>query len=232
MNAPLVVNTRPMGQNNNFSKALEEKGFRVADMPLLIISPTGTEPPVGAAEAVGSIITSAHAAAPLSQLADFKAKPAYCVGKATASALREAGFRDIRVGDGNAALLADRIITENPPGPLLYPAATETAFDMAGVLTQRGIHCEIWPVYSTIEPDLRKWAADFAKLGKVDWVVLTSPRIARAFASVCPDPVDEVRLAVISQAVAETLPESWAPRIHISAEPNTGAVLHLVTKHR
>lgn len=229
---PLVINTRPSPQNAHFSKRLREAGFEVEERPLLTIIPTNVPKPTRLQAAGSAIITSAHAVHKLAQLPENERQNIFCVGPSSTEAAREIGMRNIRIGPGNAQDLAEMICAEKPAGRLLYLCAMRQAFDMKTALSRCGIHCEMWPVYSAIDPDPGKWGAAIQQYNRPVWVTLTSARLAQNFLKICPQPVGNIRIAAISTAVANVLPKDWRERTHISLQTNTNSILHLLKKQR
>src|SRR5665647_78803 len=93
----------------------------------------------------GVIVTSANALRAIRDqpgIATILELPLFAVGKHTAQAARDAGFRNVVVADGDAAALRARISARarakklRKDGTLLYLAGADLARDLAGELRQ------------------------------------------------------------------------------------------------
>ncbi len=110
--------------------------------------------------------------------------PVFAVGKATATLLREAGFRTVVAGRGTAADLIGVILANWPSsaGPLLYLAGEVVSVDVARVLGGHG-HTVVRRTAYAIEPEPAAEAIDAPSLAeaRLDAVLLMSVETARAY---------------------------------------------------
>jgi uroporphyrinogen-III synthase len=169
------------------------------------------------------MLTSAHAArCGGAGLSAYRALPCHAVGEATAAAARAAGFQNVHTGPSDAASLAkamaaadvrrglhlcgaDRLTIDDPP------------FEIIAV-----------PVYSAeAAPDLPASASAALRNGAL--ALLHSPRAAEHFATLCPCPRSEVRIAAISAAAAARAGTGWKS-VDVAQAPRDEALLELAAK--
>jgi uroporphyrinogen-III synthase len=114
-----ILVTRPREQGEATAARLAALGHEALVAPLLTIMPTSGSPPAGPCDAL--IVTSANA---VPALAGFeKARPVFAVGERTAAAVREAGFMNTRVAQGDGASLATVVANALAPGARLLHVA-------------------------------------------------------------------------------------------------------------
>ena len=222
-----VLLTRPV-QNGKASHArLLELGHTVLHEPLLAIEALATSVPPGRFDAI--VLTSANAAHGLGEL--DHSLPVYVPGKATARAARQAGFNAIHIHEGSALQMIEAMDGQALSGKnVLYPCAEKTAHDVPQLLASRGIHCLAWPVYRAIERDEFSLEARAALHGgKIEAVLLYSPRTARCFATLFEKIDAKVPpLFALSEAIAGSLPESMAQNCRFPAAPRETDLLTLL----
>lgn len=218
-----VVVTRP--QPGATAARWRGRGATVTVAPLLDVAARAWEPPAVPPDAVA--FTSANGV----RLAGPGAKPyhhlpAFAVGTATARAARDAGWTDVRDGGGTAAALF----------AAAHAAGIETLLHLAGAdrvaaAVAAGLTVVVREVYAATLLDLPAHVAALLDTGRVDAVLLYSPRTAAHFASqVDAGGIDRtgVALAALSPAVAAAAGAGWRA-VAVAATPDDAALFAAVT---
>ncbi len=180
-----VLITRPAEDAAATALAVRARGHEPVIAPLSTIRYATPAQPHEAPSA--TIFTSRNAVRALGDAAWSRglcSLPAYCVGAATAQAAREAGFNHVIGGGGTGAQLAEHIAYIHAEGgPLLYLTGDHLAFDMQSSLAKRGISVLRHVVYhSETVPAFPENALEALRQGRLDGVLLMSPRTAAHFA--------------------------------------------------
>lgn len=132
------------------ARALAHAGHEAVLAPVLDIAPLPGLLPPRWPDAV--VATSRHAVERLTT-ADtnrFQACPTFAVGASTAGALRGAGFRDVRVAQGDAAALLTLVrLTRAPPAHLLYLAGRPRKPELEAGLARAGYGIEAVELYES-----------------------------------------------------------------------------------
>jgi len=235
-----ILVTRPEADAAGFATQLEALGHTVSLDPLLQISPLAV-PADCLSGAVGLIATSRNGLRALAQSPALDAAtrlPLIAVGSATADLAREIGFTDITAGEGTAVSIVPLIeeMARKLPGPLVHIRGEVVAYDLAGALVPRGIDLRGVIVYraspaDTLQPSTR----DLLASGKIDAVILMSPRTGATFARLAKaqglaDPARKAVLICLSQAVANAVEPLSPERVEVTERPETAAVLAAVTR--
>jgi uroporphyrinogen-III synthase len=232
--APLAVVTRPRADSQALAQRLAARGYRVLIEPMLTIAPTETElPPLAPYDAL--VFTSAQAVAEFSRRTSERDRPAFAVGAATARALTEAGFRDLRVGDRGAAELALWIARDLGPGRrLLHVAGRDVAADFVPLLQPDGIVVDRVAVYRAEAAtgfSVGLAAALYARTVSV--VLFFSARTARTFGclvmkhGVEKGCQDARALCFSDQVAAAAISVPWR-EVRVAARPSVDALLDLL----
>lgn len=160
--------------------------------------------------------------------------PAMAVGPATARALSDAGFTDVRAGDSDGAALAELVARTLPPeaGPLLYPAARDRAADLAGMLGQRGYDVSLVEAYAAEPVSALSPEARAAIAAGLDGVILASRRTAATFASLLAaegltEAVASATFYVLSEQVADGI-RFLKGTIMVADRPDEDSLLALI----
>ncbi|MFN3815711.1 uroporphyrinogen-III synthase [Brevundimonas sp.] len=163
-----------------------------------------------------------------------RALPVFTVGDATAGAAREAGFRHVRSASGDVTALAALITAQPVDGAVLIAGAREPAGDLPGALKAAGVQTRTAVLYAAVAaPGGRGLAA--LKAGKLDGVLIHSPRAARRLADLTEGlipPVGAVPVFCISPAAAAPLKGSPAFAAAAADHPDEAALLSLLGKPR
>ncbi|MFI5408145.1 uroporphyrinogen-III synthase [Kaistia sp. UC242_56] len=165
--------------------------------------------------------------------ADWLDIPVLAVGDRTAEAARAAGYTQVRSAEGDGETLATLAIASMDPkaGTLLYPAAVDRAGHWPERLLAAGFTIALVEVYrmdpvaslpDSVVADLRQ--------GRLDGVLLYSPRTAKTFAhhvaALDPQPpVDHLSIYTLSPNVASSVTFG---RIFTGPEPTDDALLALI----
>lgn len=231
-----VLVTRPQPDADRTAVRLAALGHEALVQPLLTIA---FNPPPADVERPGAIlITSQNAVRALTkwpQMRDWQAVPVFAAGPATARALADAGFKDVRTGARDSGSLADVVIKTYPKnaGPLLYPAARDRAGALAGGLSAQGYDVRAVEAYradpvTRFDPDVR----DALVRGEIGGVLLYSGRTAKTLKAVAAaegisDSLAQPEYFVISRHVAEIVADLGA-RMHVTERPDEDSLLALI----
>lgn len=166
--------------------------------------------------------------------ASWLALPVFAVGRNTAEAAREYGFRNVESADGDvnalAALLANRLAK---PSRVLHLAGEDRAGDLPGMLAAHAIRLDVLPVYkararTALEAET---IAAFTQ-GKIGAVLHYSPRSAEAFVNLADaagirEAMLQAQHLCISEAAAAPLRELDA-KIAVASAPDEASLLALL----
>lgn len=234
-----LLMTRPdLGPDgDDLETALEDAGHTVLRAPVLAITHTRVFPTFDGLQ--GIVATSSNglrAVAPFPEAA--LRLPLYAVGPATAAVGRALGFQRVYEGAGDGHALAALIRAEVDPaaGPLLHLSGDKLALDLAEALKPDGFDVHRAIVYrAEAATALPEEAVGALREGRLDGVVLMSPRTARVYAglvSAAGVGAQASRLAhfCLSEAVArETMPLSPA-NVKVASAPNSQEMLALIAR--
>ena len=231
---PTLLLTRPEADAETLAAALADIGIGSLVAPMMdVVHIPG--PPLELGNVSGFLLTSANGVRALAARTDNRDIPVFAVGDATAKAARTAGFVSVTSAGGDVDDLAEVVSAVCVPGNgvLLHAAGSVTAGDLAGRLEHMGY--QVWRemLYEARPRDALADAARAAMAdGRIDGVVLYSPRTARIFdrlvgAAGLQDKLPDMELFALSANVDKASRGPWSKR-HISAAPNQEALLHTV----
>lgn len=232
--ARTVLVTRPAPDGEIFARRIEARGHRAVVEPLLdihFIENAGFS--LDGIEALA--FTSANGVRALMHAcpdAPARVASAFCVGKATATAARDAGFGSVVAAGGDVAGLAASII-EAAPGTVLHVAGRERAGDLAGLLAEAGVHARRSVLYrAEVRDQFSPATAKALAAGAIDDVAIFSPRTARQFVTLArqaalEQAVARLRLLALSARVAEAADLTFAAT-RIARVPDQDALLDLI----
>jgi uroporphyrinogen-III synthase len=225
-----VLVTRPAPDSEATAEALRRRGFEPMLAPMLVFQamPFQIEP---SRDFRGLILTSTNALRAIADhpLPRLQGLPVFAVGARTAQAAREAGFRDIRAAEGDAASLRELIAASAPErrgvAPLLYLCATDVSRDLGGELGLRGINVVAIPVYRMVLLDdfTESVRAAFARQA-IEAVLHYSRRSALAFIAATRRTGLEISALALpqiclSETIAATLRDAGAGRMIVARTP-------------
>jgi uroporphyrinogen-III synthase len=230
--------TRPEPDASRQAKTLAARGHVPVLAPMLDIE-TIQNATLDLDGAQALIVTSRNvlrALASRTELADALRLPLFAVGNATAQDAAALGFGKITTGPGTGEALADLIAATLDPGAgaLVHLSGETVAFDLKSALEAKGFIVR-QAVLSRAVPasELPQDALSLLKAGKLDGVILMSPRTAATF-------VDLVRrhglitqasrlvCYCLSGAVAKAA-EPLGSRVVVAASPREEDVLALIS---
>jgi uroporphyrinogen-III synthase len=181
----LLLVTRPLPDAEDTARRLRGLGHAVLVQPFLRI--VFAPPPRDLAEPAALIVTSRNALRAVQawpQAVRWRSRPVFVVGKATAREAAALGFTDVRVGGGDAAVLAETVRDDLAPeaGPLIYPAARQRTGGLSEALEADGyevVAVETYRAEAVTQLDEPVRRALFEQ--RLDGVLLYSRRTAEAF---------------------------------------------------
>jgi len=227
----LILLTRAQEDAERTAKRLAALGHESLIAPVLRIVPTGDPMPAQSHDAL--IVTSAHAAEPLSAHPD-KAIPVFSVGERTTAALRAVGFSAIATAAGDAVSLS-RLIRDSLrlPRTLLHVTARHHKEEPAASLGAAGFTILSWEAYEAEAlPDLPEVAVEALRTGKIGAVLHYSRRSADLFVRLAGKAGLQAAIRgcphiCLSADVAVPLAAAGADT-RIAGEPHEDALLELV----
>jgi uroporphyrinogen-III synthase len=231
-----VLVTRPEPDARLEVAALGARGHEGIAAPLLVIEQANVTLNLDGAQAL--IVTSRNALRALSHhpaLDAARKLPLFTVGGTTAEAARELGFAAVMQGPGTGAGLAELIAGRAEPsgGRLVHLAGETLAFDLKSALEAHGINVSQPVLYRTVQAnELPAEALSLIRAGKLDGVILMSPRTAKTYLALLEryGVVTRGKRLVcycISKAVAEVL-TPLGFRVRVAAHPREEDVLALL----
>jgi uroporphyrinogen-III synthase len=229
--------TRPEPDAESQAKALAARGHEPVLAPLLAIEFVESVP-LDLKGAQALIVTSRNALRALvshPELSDALRLPLIAIGEATAKAAAELGFAHVTTGSGTAEafarLIADRFTAS--AGPLVHLSAETVAFDFNSALEARGFLVRQPVLYRAVAaPELPPDALSMLKAGRLDGVVLMSPRTAATFARLSLQhgvvtQASRLNCYCLSGAVAQAVKPLKA-RVSVAARPREEDILALI----
>lgn len=226
----LVIVTRPRAQSERTAELLRKAGHRAIIDPVLEITPL-SPPPLPQAKVAALAITSANAAHALTSLPSHL--PVFAVGEATAAAVERTCGRAPQVAQGDGRALG-RLIEATLPateGEIVHLAGREVRDGLGELLAAAGYVYRRLTVYEASPTGgMAPEAVEALRQGRVDAVLLYSPRSARLWA-------DKVRASgldsslgcvvsvCLSPAVAAELQGLDQAAVRVAATPDQAALL-------
>lgn len=224
-----VLVTRPAGQGDRFSAALQDRfgtDIRTVLSPLLAPAFLTPEWPDGPYSCL--ILTSETGVEAAVRLRQTRALPdrAICVGDRTAHVARVHGF-DTLSAQGDAEALVSLVLAGSDAGPFLHLRGREARGDIAPRLSAKGKPTRAVVVYEQNPLPLGSEAR--AVLDGQDSVIvpLFSPRTAEIFAAQGPFAAP-LRIAAISAATAERVTALRPEAVAIAERPDAPAMLDAI----
>lgn len=226
-----IAVTRPEEDAGALIAKLAALGHEAVPVPLLTIRPRAdvTIPDL-AWQAIA--VTSANGIRALPGAEKLRSVPMLTVGPQSLAAARQAGFAaTAHGGDVNGLAAHIRGTLDPTRGPILYLSGAETTGDLAGQLTQAGFTCHRTIAYDAVPPDTLGQAADDLEQGRLDAVLLYSPRSARIWLSLAEkarlmEQAARLRYFCLSRNVAAVLPEGFTAIV--AERPDEAAMMALL----
>ncbi|MBN2344272.1 MAG: uroporphyrinogen-III synthase [Deltaproteobacteria bacterium] len=231
-NGPRILIGRAGTQAAELQQALESRGARVECVPLIDIVQRPDLEQMKWPDRVDIVVLTSRNTVPAYVTIAAKLSPHFLatVGAKTAEALQTAGFKPNMIGSGKgaAALLDELSARISIQGKsILYPGSNLIGSDFSRQAASQGATVHAVPVYETIIP--KQLTA--ARLANHDIAIFFSSSGAEHFFSLLP-PSQVPRMAsiAIGAATASTLQRLNAPRIVVSARPDTQGLLDAVNQ--
>ncbi len=229
--------TRPEVDAKVLAHELAALDIESITAPLLDIEiAPGSELDISGVQAL--LFTSANGVRAFCQRSGVRNLLVLCVGDATAREAKAQEFQNIKSAAGDVTTLAMLAIKTCKPdaGALLHAAGTRVAGDLQGTLEKAGFKVRREVLYAArMATRLPAAAADALQAGRVDVVLLYSPRTAEQFARLVTDAglgekLSAVTAACLSQAVAEKVRHLGWAGVAVAATPDQNALLALFTQ--
>jgi uroporphyrinogen-III synthase len=229
--------TRPELDAMRQVERLAARGHEAVLAPLLAIE-TATEMPLELDGAQALIVTSRNALRALAthrELAASLQLPLFAVGEATAKAAAELGFTRVTSGPGTGEGLAQLIADALDPdaGALVHLAGETVAFDLKSALQAKGFTLRQPVLYRAVAATrLPESVLTLLNEGKLDGVILMSPRTAAIFAALVVrhealTQASRLDCYCLSAAVAQAV-EPLKARTIVAARPSEEDILALL----
>lgn len=211
--------TRTLPGARDTAERLRALGYEPVVQPLLEVRPIAgamlKAPPADGIAALA--LTSPNGVAALSgHVPAYAHLPAFAVGDTTATAAREAGFRNVSSASADIHALARLIAAKAPHGTVFAPGAALPAGDLPALLPDRTIIR--LPVYETVETQAPIPAS-------VDIALVHSPRAGKALAALLETTPTPMQVVAISEAAAKPLAALGCAHITVADHPDEEAVL-------
>ena len=237
MTRPLrVLVTRAEDDAQRTAAELAKLGHEAVLAPVTVVRAQPTSLPPGTWQAIAA--TSHHAFLDADASLD-RSRPVYAVGRRTAEAARAAGFRDVRIGAGDAAGLADLLrLTLPRPARLLYLAGRDRKPVLEEALAAAGYDVAVLETYAAeAVSDWPPTAREALRDGRLDAALHYSRRsvdltLALADAAGLGDTVLRLRHLCLSEDCAEPLKARGAASVAVAQHPDEDALLALLDAPR
>ena len=234
--------TRPREDAEVLAALLLERGVEAVIEPLISVQDLDG-PGLDLAGVQALLITSANGIRAFSRRQGDRDIAVFAVGDASARAARGLGFGNVTSARGDVEALAAAVEAALDPaaGVLVHVAGTRIAGDLAGALGAVGFEVRREVLYEGLTArelsleTLDALAAGGQAAGRLDGVVLFSPRTAAVLVSLMSDAglSDAGRGLVaycLSQAVADKLKGLHWRDMVIAPEPNQDALLETIPR--
>ena len=236
--AKTILITRPRGDEQELSEALQELGARVICEPLMdIVLQHDQRAALEQAlkrDPNAVLLTSRHGARALATLTDLRDPMLLCVGEATALAAQSLGFSRITICGGTIEKLIAYITAAYDDGTrFLYASGAQVRADIGAALAEHNMKVDRLALYEAhAMAQLSDILVAQLKRGQIDAVTFLSPRTAQIFSSLLDkaglgNAPAELEAFALSEAVAEALADNWQC-VHVASEPTLASLIHAV----
>jgi len=235
-----ILITRPEPDASEMRALLMSEGHTADVAPLLGIELL--PPPADVFDDIAALVVTSRnglrSLAAYSAVGRLKSLPLFVVGRGTAAAASEMGFKNVSVGPAAAKDLVPVIITGLAdcarPCKVLHLSGDKVSFDLRPPLSEAGLELRRAAVYRSapiqyLPPDV----VQVLRERRYDAVVLMSPLTADTFVHLVEREglADEARhpaYLCLSRGIADRLQRLDPRRIKIAARPNAEDMLALV----
>jgi uroporphyrinogen-III synthase len=229
--------TRPKDAALAITTALSARGHIPLIAPVMEIKIRDGAPLI--LEGVQAILaTSANGVRALGQRSNNHNLPLYAVGPQTEEAAHKSGFHSVHSANGDAAALAEKVISELDPanGAVFHAAGAETTGCLSEALRARNFLVEKDILYDALPVSKLSDAAENALRENIlDGVLLFSPRTAKIFsklilAASLKEKCTRLHAFCISTATADEIRSLKFARVAVAGNPDQQAMLALLPK--
>jgi len=231
-----VLVTRPEPDAAETAEKLRALGHEPVIAPFLRV--IFAVPPADLPDPAAILLTSRNGARALShwpQAAGWLGRPVLVTGHATAEAARRIGFKDVRSAGGDAADLADLVMSQigNDGGPILFPAARDRSEGFLSALRAAGyVICLVEAYGAEMETAIDPVIEDAIRTGSIDGILFYSRRTAVAFRTLAEregfaKDLKGVAFFALSDRVAAPL-RGLSAAIYLAEHPDEGSLLALL----
>lgn len=233
-----ILVTRPHPDSETTAAGLRARGYEVLLAPVLKFEPVAfrDDHETDYAAVLVSSANAIRAVAPQLKDSRLLRLPLFAVGERTASAARDAGFDNVIVAGGDAAMLRDCVLERvrsrklKKGSTLLYLSGADLSRDIAAELGAHGFNVVTQTTYrmAPIAGLPRQVCEGFAS-HQIEAVLHYSRRSARAFLDATrAEGVEISALAIpqccLSENIASALREAGAAQLTVAASPDENAL--------
>jgi len=232
--------TRPKEDAASLVTLLKEKGHEAVLFPLLkiVAQPDGEKQlkDYKVSDIQALLVTSANGVRAFAQVDKRRSFYVLAVGSASAEAARAVGFKHVDSAEGDVISLEKLVREKCKPekGKLLHIAGSSVAGDLKGLLEKDGFDFDRAVLYRAdkVTQFSDPLKAEI-KAGKIDGVLLYSPRTAASFAELIEqdglkNDIKNMLAYGLSEAVASKIKHLAFKDIKIAATPDQEALLKII----
>lgn len=230
-----ILMTRPEPAGAELSTRLRREGFTVFEAPLsAYVAQTADLSALPNCQAL--VFTSSHAVEQFAAQSDLRDMPVFTVGDTTAQKAREAGFKFVLSGSGQATELADALRQRRDELGLqrvFHAAGEKTAHDLAALLAGSGIAVTRGVVYSmTFAESMPPEIEQALRRGEISTVLFFSAMAAQHFMRLLQRPdlkkvSEKLEAICMSDRVAAELRGYPWRVLRVATVPNVEAMLDI-----
>jgi uroporphyrinogen-III synthase len=234
-----ILITRPKGDEQGLTLALQNSGYRVIHEPLMDILLCHQER-YNVQRALQEdpdaiLVTSRHGVQALAILTEMRDHYLVCVGESTAKSALSAGFTRISAAGGNARLLMQHVTAGYDEGSrFLYISGDHVRTDLSVTLGEAGMQVERIVAYESVAADqLSDTLVEQLRRGQIDAVTFLSQRTAEIFLQLLEkheilEAVSDLRVFCMSEAVSDVLSEWPWKSVHVAADATLASLVNSI----
>jgi uroporphyrinogen-III synthase len=221
-----VLVTRPIEDCDRTAEALAVAGHVAVVAPLFEVRALACALPSDVDVVLAASANAVRRAGP-AELRALLHLPFFAVGEQTAVAAREAGFRQVRSGSGDAAGLARLVAEAAPPGAVLLHLAGRPRRDEAISALSASFRLVVAETYETVASQaLPAMVVAALRDDLIDAVLHFSPRAGRVFGDLSE------KSGVLLQArrllhvfISDAARDDRFPRYHVAEHPGLESMI-------
>lgn len=230
-----VLVTRPEPAASETANVLRERSFEPVILPLSRIAALPLTHDLPDCDVIAITSTNALRDIPADALSHLLDRPCFTVGAKTASAARAIGFTHVESADGDATLLAARIITRCRKGDrITYLTGRVRLPDFERMLLQAGFGVAVVETYDTYLRTPSTFEFEALRTGRpIDAALIYSAKAADAMQSMTarPELAETFWHTVhccLSERIAMRLEGIEPQQIRVAVRPEEAAILDLL----